>query len=76
MKWTGHGVLVIDGKKNKKKNIYPGDNIPDGILSKDRIEKFKNTGLIDGMLSHEAYEKVLDQAEKNKQPSEIKEALK
>ena len=62
MKWTGTGVLTY-GKKNNV--INHGETIPDGILDKDRIKKFKKEGKIDGRLSQEAFEAAQAQVEKN-----------
>lgn len=79
MKWTGRGVLSVEGKsvegkKSKLLDIYPGDNIPSGALDTERIKKFKEKGLIDGKLTGQQYEEHLKKVEENQAKAGGKES--
>lgn len=66
MRWTGRGVLSVEGEKGVLIDIYPGDDIPSEALSTERIKKFKEKGLIDGNLTGEQYEEHQKKVEENK----------
>jgi hypothetical protein len=60
MKWTGRGVLRVDGK-----DIHAGQDIPAGMDEK-QIKRLKDSGDIDGKLSGRQYEEAQARVEENK----------
>ena len=52
--WVGPGVLNPTERGKDKKPLMPGDSIPDGFVSRDRVEGLKKKGKI---VSQSAYAK-------------------
>lgn len=47
MVWTGTGVLQVVDNRGNRVNVQPGQEIPEGSLSKAKVDAFVEKGLIE-----------------------------